>query len=256
MGITYNPGSGLRNVPEIKINPNGTLRNVIEVWENVGGVLKQVWPDTAYDGSHFAGELRGGVLTNIFARDYASGASTGHEYYWMNNITANYETVVAAITSGGLYRNITNNKSAQEGYNTLGRPFGFVSSNVVDFTKVSKVTVTGSVNYSYTMSYNASMVDIRQYLTVEPIYKSGDRYVRRSANAVTSGYFGLWDSGKINEYATASSGNIAFSVTLDISAWTTTDYIGFYFDPSLHTSIDTFSERKMNLSISRIEFTK
>ena len=256
MGITYNPGSGLRNVSEIKINPSGTLRNVIEVWENVGGALKQVWPDTAYDGSHFAGELRGGVLTNIFARDSASGASAGHEYYWMNNITANYETVVAAITSGGLYRNITNNKSAQEAYNTLGRPFGFVSSNVVDFTKVSKVTVTGSVNYSYTMSYNAGTVDIRQYLTVEPIYKSGDRYVRRSANAVTSGYFGLWDSGKINEYATASSGNIAFSVTLDISAWTTTDYIGFYFDPPLHTSINTFSERKMNLSISRIEFTK
>lgn len=256
MGITYNPGSGLRNVSEIKINVGGTLRNVIEVWENVNGTLKQVYPDTAYDGSHFAGELRGGVLTNIFARNYASGVSAGHEYYWMNNITANYETVVAAITSGGLYRNITNNKSVQEDYNTLGLPFGFVSSNVVDFTKVSKVTVIGSVNYSYTMNYNAGTVDIRQYLTVEPIYKSGDRYIRRSANAVTSGYFGLWDSGKINEYATASSGNIAFSVTLDISAWTTTDYIGFYFDPSDHESVDTFSERKMNLSISRIEFIK
>lgn len=256
MGITYNPGSGLRNVSEIKINPNGTLRNVIEVWENVGGTLKQVWPDTAYDGSHFAGELRGGVLTNIFARDSATGVSAGHDYYWMNNIIANYETVVAAITSGGLYRNITNNKSTQEGYNTLGEPFGFVSANVVDFTKVSKVTVTGSVNYSYTMSYNAGTVDIMQYLTLEPIYKSGDRYVRRSDYAVTSAYFSRWSPGKINEYATASSGNLTFSVTLDISAWTTTDYIGFYFDPSLHTSINTFSERKMNLSISRIEFTK
>ena len=255
MGITYNNGS-LRNVKSLTINPSGTLRNMVAVWRNVNGTIEQVCPDTAYDGSHFAGELRGGVLTNIFARNSASGASAGHAYYWMNNITANYETVVAAITSGGLYRNIVNNKSVQEDYNTLGGPFGFVSANVVDFTKVSKVTVTGSVNYSYTMNYNAGLVDIRQYLTVEPIYKSGDRYVRRSANAVTSGYFGLWDSGKINEYATASSGNIAFSVTLDISAWTTTDYIGFYFDPSLHTSIDTFSERKMNLSISRIEFIK
>ena len=255
MGITYNNGS-LRGVTSMAINPSGTLRNMVAVWRNVNGTIEQVWPDTAYDGKHFAGELRGGVLTNIFARDYASGASAGHAYYWMNNITANYDTVVAAITSGGLYRNIVNNKRVQENYNTLGEPFGFVSANVVDFTKVSKVTVTGSVNYSYTMDYNAGTVDIRQYLTVEPIYKSGDRYVRRSANAVTSGYFGLWVSGKINEYATASSGNISFSVTLDISAWTTTDYIGFYFDPSLHTSIDTFSERKMNLSISRIEFIK
>ena len=256
MGITYNPGSGLKTVSEIKINPSGTLRNVIEVWENVNGTLKQVWPDTAYDGSHFAGELRGGVLTNIFARNSASGASAGHEYYWMNNITANYETVVAAITSGGLYRNVVNNKSIQENYNTLGEPFGFVSSKVVDFTKVSKVTVTGSVNYSYTMSYNAGIVDIMQYLTLEPIYKSGDRYVRRSADAVTSAPFSRWSPGKINENATASSGNIAFSVTLDISAWTTTDYIGFYFDPYVGVSIDTFSERKMNLSISRIEFIK
>lgn len=256
MGITHNPGSGLRNVSEIKINPNGTLRNVIEVWENVGGVLKQVWPDTAYDGSHFAGELRGGVLTNIFARDYASGISSGHEYYWMNNITTNYGTVVAAITSGGLYRNITDRGGTQADYDTLGLSFGFVSSNVVDFTKVSKVTVTGSVNYSYTMSYNAGTVDIMQYLTLESIYKSGDRYVRRSNYAVTSAPFSRWSPGKINEYATASSGNLAFSVTLDISAWTTTDYIGFYFDPYVGVSIDTFSERKMNLSISRIEFIK
>lgn len=255
MGITYNNGS-LRGVTSMAINPSGTLRNMVAVWRNVNGTIEQVWPDTAYDGSHFAGELRGGVLTNIFARNSATGVSAGHEYYWMNNITANYETVVAAITSGGLYRNITNNRSTQENYNTLGLPFGFVSANTIDFSKVSTVSISGSVNYSYTMSYNAGTVDIRQYLTVEPIYKSGDKYVRRSANAVTSGYFGLWDSGKINEYATASSGNIAFSMTLDISGWTTTDYIGFYFDPSLHTSIDTFSERKMNLSISRIEFTK
>lgn len=256
MGITYNPGSGLKTVSEIKINPSGTLRNVIEVWENVGGLLKQVWPDTAFDGSHFAGELRGGVLTNIFARDSASGVSAGHEYYWMNNITANYGTVVAAITSGGLYRNITNNKSTQENYNTLGLPFGFVSANAIDFSKVSTVSISGSVNYSYTMSYNAGTVDIMQYLTLEPIYKSGDRYVRRSDYAVTSTPFSRWSPGKIGENATASSGNIAFSVTLDISAWTTTDYIGFYFDPYVGVSIDTFSERKMNLSISRIEFIK
>lgn len=255
MGITINSG-GLKTVSDVKINVGGTLRNVIEVWENVGGVLKQVWPDTAYDGSHFAGELRGGVLTNIFARNSASGISAGHECYWMNNITANYETVVAAITSGGLYRNITNNKSVDENYNTLGLPFGFVSAGVVDFTKVSKVTVTGSVNYSYTMSYNAGTVDIMQYLTLEPIYKSGDRYVRRSNYAVTSAPFSRWSPGKINANATASSGNLAFSVTLDISAWTTTDYIGFYFDPYVGVSIDTFSERKMNLSISRIEFIK
>lgn len=256
MGITYNPGSGLRNVPEIKINPSGTLRNVIEVWENVNGVLKQVWPDTAYDGSHFAGELRGGVLTNIFARNSATGASAGHEYYWMNNITANYATVVAAITSGGLYRNIVNNSGTQEDYNTLGLPFGFVSANTIDFSKVSTVSISGSVNYSYTMSYNAGTVDIWQYLTLEPIYKSGDKYVRRGDDAVTSALFSRWSPGKINASATASSGNITFSVTLDISAWTTTDYIGFYFDPYVGVSIDTFSERKMNLSISRIEFIK
>ena len=255
MGITYNPGSGLRNVPEIKINPSGTLRNVIEVWENVGGTLKQVWPDTAYDGSHFNGELRGGVLTNgIFARDSASSLS-GKSYYFMNN---NHDkNVTVEIKSGGLYRNISNLSGSRPDYETLGEPYGFISAGTIDFSKYRSVRVTGVAYYYYNMSYNAGLVDIWSLLTVSPIYKSGTKYIRRSGKDVESGHIAGWyNSTKFNEYTNHNSGNIAFDVTLDISAWTTTDYIGFQFDQYVNASIDTFAQRGLNFSITRIEFIK
>ena len=255
MGITYNPGSGLRNVPEIKINPSGTLRNVIEVWENVNGVLKQVWPDTAYDGSHFAGELRGGVLTNgIFARDSESSLS-GEHYYYMNNFTDS--SVVKAITSGGLYRNIVNNSGTQEEYNTLGEEYGFISAGTIDFSKYRSVRVTGVAYYYYNMSYNAGLVDIWSILTVSPIYESGTKYIRRSGKDVESGRIAGWyNSTKFNEYTNHNSGNIAFDVTLDISAWTITDHIGFQFYQYVNASISTFAQRGLNFSITGIEFIK
>lgn len=254
MGITINSG-GLKTVSEIKINPNGTLRNVIEVWENVGGTLKQVWPDTAYDGSHFNGELRGGVLTNgIFARDGASSLS-GKPYYYMNNFTDS--NVVKAITSGGLYRNISNTYGTRPDYETLGETYGFISAGTIDFSKYRSVRVAGVAYYYYNMDYNAGLVDIWSLLTVSPIYKSGAKYIRRSGKDVESGHIAGWyNSTKFNEYTNHNSGNIAFDVTLDISAWTTTDYIGFQFDQYVNASIDTFAQRGLNFSITRIEFIK
>ena len=253
-GITINSG-GLKTVSEIKINPSGTLRTVVEVWENVGGVLKQVYPDTAYDGSHFAGELRGGVLTNgIFARDSESSLS-GKSYYYMNNFTD--RNVVKAITSGGLYRNINNNSGEQADYDTLGQKYGFISADKIDFSKYRSVHITGTASYYYNMSYNAGLVDVWSILTISPIYISGTKYIRRSGKDIQTGSFSGWyNSTKFNEYTNHNSGNIAFDVTLDISAWTTTDYIGFQFYQYVNASTDTFAQRGLNFSITGIEFIK
>lgn len=254
MGITINSG-GLKTVSEIKINPNGTLRNVIEVWENVGGVLKQVWPDTAYDGSRFAGELRGGVLTNgIFARNSESSLS-GKSYNFMNNNNDSNTTV--EIKSGGLYRNINNLYGSRPDYETLGEKYGFISAGTIDFSKYRSVRVTGVAYYYYNMDYNAGLVDIWTILTVSPIYESGTKYIRRSGKDVESGSFAGWyNSTKFNAYTNHNSGNIAFDVTLDISAWTTTDHIGFQFYQYVNRSIDTFKACGLNFSISKIEFIK
>ena len=254
MGITYNSGS-LRGIKSVTINPNGTLRNIVAVWENVNGTLKQVYPDTAFDGTHFAGELRGGVLTNgIFARDSESSLS-GLSYEYMNNFTDS--NVVKAITSGGLYRNISNVSGSRPDYETLGEPYGFISAGTIDFSKYRSVRVAGAAYYYYNMSYNAGLVDIWSLLTVSPIYKSGTKYIRRSGKDVESGHIAGWyNSTKFNEYTNHNSGNIAFDVTLDISAWTTTDYIGFQFDQYVNASIDTFAQRGLNFSITRIEFIK
>ena len=168
MGITNNNGS-LRGVTSMSINPSGTLRNMVAVWRNVNGTIEQVWPDTAYDGSHFAGELRGGVLTNgIFARDSESSLG-GMNYYYMNNFTDS--NVIKAITSGGLYRNISNASGSRPAYETLGETYGFISAGTIDFSKYRSVRVTGVAYYYYNMSYNAGLVDIWSLLTVSPIYK-------------------------------------------------------------------------------------
>ena len=255
MGITYNPGSGLRNVPEIKINPNGTLRNVIEVWENANGVLKQVWPDTAYDGSHFAGELRGGVLTNgIFARDSASSLS-GMSYDYMNN--NNDKNTTVEIKSGGLYRNINNPSGSRPDYETLGENYGFISAGKIDFSKYSAIRITGTASYYYNMSYNAGLVDMWSILTISPIYKSGNKYIRRSGKDIQTGQFSGWyNNSPFYENTNHSSGNLPFDLTLDISGWSTTDYIGFQFYQYVNASIDTFAQRGLNFSITRIEFIK
>ena len=254
MGITINSG-GLKTVSEIKINPSGTLRNVIEVWENVGGVLKQVWPDTAYDGSHFAGELRGGVLTNgIFARDSESSLS-GKSYNFMNNNNDSNTTV--EIKSGGLYRNINNLSGSRPDYETLGENYGFISAGKIDFSKYSAIRITGTASYYYNMSYNAGRVDIWSKLTVSPIYKSGNKYIRRSGKDIQTGNFSGWyNSTPFGENTNHNSGNLPFDLTIDISGWTTTDYIGFQFYQYVNASIGTFAKRGLNFSISKIEFIK
>ena len=266
MGITYNPGSGLRNVPEIKINPNGTLRNVIEVWENVNGTLKQVWPDTAYDGSHFAGELRGGVITNVYSRP--SSGNLGHNYVFMNDKVAvpgggsGYYDTPTPITSGGLYRNVNNPHGTQYPENTFGYPFGFISAAKIDFTKYSKVRMTGKVNYTfYADADQANAVYWYISPTIEQVYRYSateqpGRYVRR--NSVKGDDFANWFGVKINAGGVGYSGDLPFDVTFDISAWNTnTDQIAFFFKPNSDISVSgSFQREIMNFNISRIEFIK
>lgn len=254
MGITINSG-GLKTVSDVKINVGGTLRNVIEVWENVGGTLKQVYPDTAYDGSHFAGELRGGVLTNgIFARDSESSLS-GKSYNFMNNNNDSNTTV--EIKSGGLYRNINNLSGSRPDYETLGENYGFISAGKIDFSKYSAIRITGTASYYYNMSYNAGLVDIWSRLTVSPIYKSGTKYIRRSGKDIQTGQFSGWyNNAPFLENTNYSSGNLPFDLTIDISGWTTMDYIGFQFYQYVNASIDTFAKRGLSFSITRIEFIK
>lgn len=263
MGITYNPGSGLKTVSEIKINPSGTLRNVIEVWENVGGVLKQVWPDTAYDGSHFAGELRGGVITDVYSNP-RSGSGESHGYAYMNNINCNDNWHdPTAITSGGLYRNINNPRGTQAPYNTVGNPYGFISAAAIDFTKYSKIRVTGKIKYTFTAWITVKLY-FGSHLTIEPVYRYSAteqpyRYVRRNANSLTSDLFARWWDVKVYADATATSGDLPFDITFDISSWTTkTDQIAFYFDcdPATSAAYSDFQHEWLDMSVTGIEFIK
>ena len=265
MGITINSG-GLKTVSEIKINQSGTLRNVIEVWENVGGTLKQVWPDTAYDGSHFAGELRGGVITNVYSRP--SSGSSGHFYVFMCDKVvvpgggSGWYSTPTPITSGGLYRNVNNPHGPQYPENTFGEPFGFVSAAKIDFTKCSKIRITGSVNYTfYPMADYGNTVYWYISPTIEQVYRYSateqpGRYVRR--NSVKGDDFAYWFGVKINDGEVGHSGDLPFDVTFDVSSWTTTtDQIAFYFDPNSDLSLSNEWTREiMNFNISRIEFIK
>ena len=265
MGITINSG-GLKTVSEIKINPSGTLRNVIEVWENVNGVLKQVWPDTAYDGSHFAGELRGGVITNVYSRP--SSGNLGHNYVFMNDKVAvpgggsGYYDPPTPITSGGLYRNVDNPRGTQYPENTFGQEFGFISAAKIDYTKYSKVRMTGKVKYTfYAVADQANAVYWYISPTIEQVHRYSateqpGRYVRR--NSVKGDDFAYWFGVKINAGSVGYSGDLPFDVTFDISAWNTnTDQIAFYFDPTPDISVSgSFLREIMNFNLYSIEFIK
>ena len=261
MGITYNPGSGLRNVPEIKINVSGTLRNVIEVWENVGGTLKQVYPDTAFDGKHFAGELRGGVLTNLAAEPDSGDYAWYHPDY-MNNIPDN--NTPNAITTGGLYRNIDNPHGAQAPIDTVGEYFGFISASTIDFNKYSQVRIAGKIKYTFTaLNYMAVKLYFNTELHVMPVYRNTSvsdtsRYIYRRLNVIKKYSLARWWDVKANEGQTLNSGDLPFDETLDISGWTTKDNIAILFkpDPGTSGSYSDFQREKLDMSVSLIEFIK
>lgn len=209
MGITHNPGSGLKTVSEIKINPNGTLRNVIEVWENVNGTLKQVWPDTAYDGKHFAGELRGGVI-NAPRNLHLYKDTATDTYRWPNNANWGGATNMGQIITSGA---LTATNDSPFGDDGKYGPF-FVSVGAIDFTKYSKVRITGSFTASmraYRFSGDAFMdatIKLREYV------KSGDYY---NFIASTSEQSTTDITTKSTSWYT---GTVSFDFTFDISSWT------------------------------------
>ena len=245
MGITYNSGS-LKTVSEIKINPIGTLRNVIEVWENVNGTLKQVWPDTAYDGSHFNGELRGGIINA--PRNLRLSGSTGDIYRWPNGSNWGSATEMGeAVTSGAL----TASKESPFGTDNQYGPF-FVSVGTIDFTKYSKVRIAGSFTaamraYSNGDAFMSANMHPREYV------KSGN-YYNRIANATAQ------STGQITNSTTAwKTGTVNFDFTYDISSWTETAGIFCFFvnnnwyDTNQYTGGEYGAQ---TIRITRIEFIK
>lgn len=247
MGITINPSSSLKTVSEIKINPSGTMRNVIEVWENVNGTLKQVWPDTAYDGSHFAGELRGGIINA--PRNLRLYGSTGDSYRWPNGSNWGSATKMGeAVTSGAL----TASKSSPFGDDDDYGPF-FVSVGTIDFTKYSKVRIAG--NFTATMRAYLSSGDAFMDATIKlrEYVKSGNYY---NFIASTSEQSTTDITTKSTSWYT---GTVNFDFTFDISSWTENAGVfclfanNNWFDVNHSTGGEYGSQ---TIRITRIEFIK
>ena len=206
MGITYNNGS-LRNVKSLTINPSGTLRNMVAVWRNVNGTIEQVWPDTAYDGSHFAGELRGGVINA--PRKLRLSGNTGNSYRWPNNANWGGATEMGeAVTSGAL------NASKDSPFGDDGKygPF-FVSAATIDFTKYSKIRITGSFTAAM-RAYPNGDAFMSAYLRPKEYVKSDDYYNSIAGATAQS-------TGQITNSPTAwKTGTVNYDFTFDISSWT------------------------------------
>lgn len=206
MGITYNSGS-LKTVSEIKINPSGTLRNVIEVWENVNGTLKQLWPDTAYDGSHFNGELRGGIINA--PRKLRLYGSTGDNYRWPNSANWGGATEMGeAVTSGALNASKDSPFSTDLEYG----PF-FVSAATIDFTKYNSVKVAGSFTaamraYPNGDAFMSANLRLREYVKSDDYYNFIASTSAQSTPEITNSTVS-WYTGTVN-----------YDFTFDISSWT------------------------------------
>ena len=219
----------------------------------------------AYTGSGFQGALSGGVITNVYSNSQ-NGSGYSHDYVFMNDKivavggTSGWYSTPTPITSGSLYRNVNNPHGPQYPENTFGEPFGFVSAAKIDFTKCSKIRITGSVNYTfYPMAGFGNTVYWRIYPTIEQVYRYSateqpGRYVRR--NSVEGDGFAWWFGVKINDGEVGHSGDLPFDVTFDVSSWTTTtDQIAFYFDPRSELSLSNEWTREiMNFKLNTIEF--
>lgn len=254
----YLNNQGLKKIKAVSANINNQLKTIKAVYTNVNGTIHKIWPYYAFDNGTFKGELAGGVITNVY-----SGA---HDYVYMNDKVAvpgggsgSYSTPTP-ITSGGLYRNVNNPHGPQYPENTFGHPFGFISAAKIDFTKCSKIRITGSVNYTfYSMAGFANAVYWCIYPTIEQVYRYSateqpGRYVRR--NSVEGDGFAWWYGVKINDGEVGHSGDLPFDVTFDVSSWTTTtDQIAFYFEPNSGLSLSNEWTREiMNFKLNTIEF--
>lgn len=236
-GTTYTPtaaaqtislsGKYLKSNIAVAGSSNLIAKNIVSgknIWGVAGSHRNFANVHTVYNGSSFDGFLTGGVLTNVVRTVDSSHTSYTVDYKDMNNISAVLGTN-NSISSGSLYVSTSVNNSDDTWDSADG---GFVSAKSINFSLFSSLRIVGYTNASFG-NWNSeyyNKMESYSIIVVRPITISGGIADNHGNTYVKSRTTTTWQSGNVR-YGSASSGNVAFDFTFDISGWTgTSDYLG------------------------------
>lgn len=268
-GTTYTPtaaaqtislsGKYLKSNIAVAGSSNLVAKNIVSgknIWGVAGSHQNYANISTVYNGSSFYGFLTGGVLTNVVQTkdpDYNTSAYR-ISFSEMNNITANAGSN-NSISSGSLYSTVSHSISESSWGDASG---GFVSLKTVNFSLFSTLRVVG---YHYASFSNNSDEYNRMYakpqIIAVPVTIESGVANNHSYTLKKSAYATQWDSGRIKNSA-ASSGNISFDLSFDISGWTSTSaFLGIKIDgnTSRTSAYDYWSSFAAGVYITAIYLT-
>ena len=233
-----NGETALKDIVSVQMNVSNSLKTVKGIWYNDGGTLRKVWPDYAYNGTNFVGELTGGFV-NIPSTIYYD--SLNRTYTPFNDGTD--------ITSGAFY--ISSFNSYQQG--GVYTPAICMSVRNINFSKYSTIRIQGYWS-AWANTTNG------QYITVQyqPTIQVGAATI--SGNTITrygtaSESCGAWQwTSQYYESDQSSSGNINYDVTIDISSITKNSaLLEIYVSPVAYESSPDLATSNASFNIQRIE---
>lgn len=200
--IYLNNNSTLKDIVGAYVNVNNSIKTVKEIWYNDGGTLHKIWPDYAYNGTNFVGELTGGFVNLPSGIHYDS---LGRTYTPFNDGND--------ITSGAFY--VSSFNSYQNG--SVYTPAICTSVRNIDFSKYSSIRIKGYWS-AWADTFNGQGITVQYQPTIRMSATtiSGTTITRYGRTASASCGDWSWTS-KYYESDQGSSGDKSFDVTLDIS---------------------------------------
>lgn len=237
--IYLNNNSTLKDIVGVYVNVNNSIKTVKEIWYNDGGTLYKIWPDYAYNGTNFVGELTGGF------ENLPSGI-----YYDNQNRTYTAFNDGNDITSGSLY--VSSFNSYQNG--GLVTPAICISVRSIDFSKYSSIRIKGYWSaWANTINGQGITVQYQPTIRMSATTISGTTITRYGTTASASCGDWSWTS-KYYESDQGSSGNKSFDVTLDISQIVKNSAkMELYVTPGAYESSESKAQSNASFHIQRIE---
>lgn len=211
MPVKINASDSLKAVKDVKYNLDGTLKTVKGIWYNDGGTLRRVYPDfytaTVYDGSNFFDFMKSGVVTGTYGIRLnwpSSGSNTTYPLtgFGQSSQTANVTKTSGALSSGNFSLAANTSSWTWQG--------GFVSKDLINFSKFKSITIEGSTTFSqiYYLSSNRRGVGVDIWASNQMYNNAG--YVMSHGNLPVAN-----DTGGAN----GQSHTTTFSKTVDITSW-------------------------------------
>ena len=206
----------------------------------------------AYTGSAFQGALRDGIINAPRNLPFYTGQfGDGIDDRWPNGANWGSTTDMGQkVTSGALS---ATNPSQPFSDNYHYGPF-FVSVNTVDFTKVSKIRVTGSFTAEIMADINGGHAFIDMKMRLGEYTKSNSAYTM----VVVTPYQSTDDieSRSYGESTSWYTGTVNYDFTFDVSSWTETQGIlGLFVNNNWYdTGGGGGSYRAQTIKINTIQF--